>query len=114
VNERDQQEARGEHRDADRRRQLTLELHEKSAVGGDRAHALVLEPLRPLDERRQETGGAPAHDEVGIGALHALIADRERERRRVAHVARDPRELRVQHEDPHGEPVLVEAAPNAP
>ena len=113
VNQRDQQEARGEHRDADRRRQLALELHEESAIGGDRAHALMLEPPSPVEERGQQARGAPAHDQVGIGALHALVADRERKRRRVAHVARNPRESGVEHEDSHGESVLVEAAPDA-
>src|SRR5262245_43303050 len=112
VDEGDQQEARREHGHAHGGRQGGLERHEESAVGGDGAHAFALERLGRLDERRQQTGRALADDEIRVSTGHPLIADGERERRRVAHVADDAREARVEHEDPYAEPILVDPAPH--
>jgi hypothetical protein len=114
VDERHQQEARRQHRHADRRGQLGLVLHQEAAVRGDRAHAFPLELPRALDEGGQEPRGAAPDDQLGRRAGHSVIADGEREGGRMPHVARDAREARVQHEDADGEAILVEAASHPP
>ena len=114
VDERDEEQARGEHRHRHRGGQLPLELDEEPAVGRDGADALPLELARPVDEGGEQSLGAPADHEVGVGALYPVVAHREREGCGVAHVARDPRKARVEHEDADGEAVLVEAAAHAP
>jgi len=78
------------------------------------ADTLALELLRALDERGQQPLGATPHDEIGIGAGHAPIAHGKRKRPRVADVAHDAREARVEHEDADRDAVLVEAAAHAP
>ena len=113
AHQRDQQQAGGEDRDRHRRRHLALVLHEEAAVGGDGAHALALQRPGALDEGRQQALGAAPHDQVGAGAAHPVIAHREREGGGVAHVARDAREARVEHQDADGEAILVEAAADA-
>src|SRR5213079_516831 len=80
----------------------------------DRPNALVREGARALDERGKQSLGAAPDDEVGAGAAHPVVAHGERERGRVAHVAGDAREPRVEHEDADGEAVLVLAATHAP
>jgi len=114
MDERHEQQAGREHGDGHRRAQLMLELGEEAAVGGDGPHALALQRSRPLDKGRQQRRSAPPDHQVGLGSRHAVVANGERKRRRVAHVARDTREPSVEHEDTHGEPVLVEPAPHAP
>ena len=102
VDERHQQQARREHGHADGARQLLLVLDEEAAARRDRADALTLELLRALHERGQQSLGATPHDEIGIGAGHAPIADGKRKRPRVADVADDARKARVEQENADG------------
>ena len=114
VHERNEEQARGEDGHADGRGHLTLELHEEPAVGGDRADAFPLEEARGVDEVVKEAFGATPDHEVRRGAAHPVIAHRKRERGRVAHLPRDPGELGVEHQNPHGEPVEILPPANAP
>jgi hypothetical protein len=81
-------------------------------------HAEQLGPVRDTLARlqmvyAQQAGGAAPDHEVGRGAADAVIAHGERKRRRVPHVAGDPRKARVEHQDAHGEAVDVLPARHA-
>src|SRR5207244_13142691 len=111
MDDRNEQQAGGEHGDTDRCGHLPLELHEEPAVGGDGAHTFPFEIAGGLDEDVEQTLGAAPNDQVRRGAAHPVIAHRKRKRGGVPHVARNAREARVEHQhaDREAEDVLTAA-----
>src|SRR4029450_4721669 len=86
---------------------------ERAAVVGDGAHAFALEKAGALDERGQERPVSAPYHLVGRRPVHSVIAHGEIEGTGIAHVARNARETRVEHENADREAEDIGAAADA-
>ena len=90
-------------------RDLILEQREEPAIGGDPVGAERDKLARAVAERVEQTVRALPHDALRRRALDHLVEHRERPSLGVAHVARNARKARLQHQD--AEPRAVDRLP---
>ena len=97
-----QQQARRPHRHVERSLQFALPQHEEAAARRDGVDAFAQQRLPRLDERREQRDVTLVHHAPRRSAAHHRMAHRDVERRRMADVAAQAREPRVEHQDAEG------------
>jgi hypothetical protein len=93
----DEEQARRPHRHRERGLHLALKEGEEAAARRHRGDAFALERACRLDERRQQRPVALDHDAARRRPAHGAVADRKRERLRMADVARRTWKARLEH-----------------
>ena len=99
---RDHQQRTGRDRHGEARRKLGLIEHEKAAAGGDRIRAARDQPLAGRDEVIDQRRRLRGHDLVDGRAAHDLEQRRLAVALRIADIADEAREARVEHQDAEG------------